>query len=190
MGRPRHVQGHIKYWFEIRNLWKPVIAQAHGYCFAGASELALICDLLCISEDCRFGYPRTRWMSTGDTIALYAWHVGLKLAKEMAFGRILSGKECAQYGIANYAFPADRLEEETTKVARRIAQIHPDLLALSKVGVNYTFDIMGFRTSLEISGEMDTVSHFGPSYGFREAVEKYGGLSAALKKLNEPWGGV
>ena len=57
-----HVQGHIRYWFNIWNLWKPVIAQVHGYCLAGACELAAICDLIVISEDCRFGYPVTRWL--------------------------------------------------------------------------------------------------------------------------------
>lgn len=185
-----HVQGHIQYWMNIWNLWKPVIAQVHGYCLAGASELASICDLMTISEDCRFGYPPTRFMSSGDAITLYAWHAGLKIAKEMAFGRILSGEECVRYGFANYCFPADKLEEETAVIARRIASIHPELLALEKSQMSRAFDIMGFRTSIEMGGEFDSLSHKAPQYlRYREMVEKTG-LNAALKKVNEPWGGV
>ncbi|MBI4286439.1 MAG: enoyl-CoA hydratase/isomerase family protein [Chloroflexi bacterium] len=184
-----HVQGHIDYWFNIWNLWKPVIAQVHGYCLAGASELACICDLMVISEDCRFGYPPARFMATGDAIGIYAWHAGLKIAKEMSFGRVLSGRECLQFGFANHCFPADRLEEETTKIARRIATIPAELLELSKRVVNRTFDIKGLRVSVESSGEFDSLSHFCQTLPFRKMVEEIG-LNAALKKLNEPWGGV
>ncbi|MBI2305258.1 MAG: enoyl-CoA hydratase/isomerase family protein [Chloroflexi bacterium] len=184
-----HVQGHIEYWFNIWNLWKPVIAQVHGYCLAGASELAAICDLMVVSDDLRYGYPPTRWMASGDTIAIYSWHAGLKIAKEMSFGRILSGEECLRYGFANYCFSKDKLEEETSKIAKRIAGMHPELLSLSKRVVSRTFDAMGFRLSLEYGGEFDSLSHFGQGYGYREAVEKYG-LADGLKKLNEPWGGI
>lgn len=184
-----HVQDHIEYWFNIWNLWKPVIAQVHGFCLAGATELACICDLMVISEECRFGYPPTRWMNPGDATGLYAWHAGIKVAKEMAMGRILSGKECLQYGFANYCVPKEKLEEETTKLAKRIAMIHPELLSLEKRQVCRTFDIMGFRVSVEYSGEWDTLGQRGQSYGYREAIEKYG-LEAGLRKLNEPWGGV
>jgi enoyl-CoA hydratase len=185
-----HVQGHIEYWFNIWNLWKPVIAQVHGYCLAGATELASICDLMTISEDCRFGYPPTRFMASGDAIALYAWHAGLKIAKEMAFGRILSGKECAQYGFANNCFPVEKLEEETTKMARKIATIHPELLSLEKRQMCRTFDIMGFRTSIEYGGEFDSLSHKGQQLHLYQDAVKESGLSTAVKKLNEPWGGV
>ena len=184
-----HVQGHIEYWFNIWNLWKPVIAQVHGYCLAGASELACICDLMVISEDCRFGYPPMRFMAAGDAIALYSWHAGLKVAKEMSFGRILSGKECVQYGFANYCFPTDKLEEETTQIAKRIASIHPELLSLTKRQVCRTFDIRGFRVSVEYGGEFDSLSHRGQDYGYQRTIQELG-LSAGLKKLNEPWGGV
>ena len=184
-----HVQGHIEYWFNIWNLWKPVIAQVHGFCMAGATELACICDFMVISDNCRFGYPVTRWMNPGDATGLYAWHAGIKVAKEMAMGRILSGKECERYNFANYSFPVEQLEEETTKLAKRLSLIHPELLSLEKRQVCRTFDIMGFRVSVESSGEWDAIAQRGQSYGYREAVEKYG-LGAGLKKLNEPWGGV
>lgn len=42
---------------------KPVIGQVHGYCLAGGSELAAVCDLLYVAEDAKIGYPVTRIMS-------------------------------------------------------------------------------------------------------------------------------
>ena len=39
-----HIKRNHDVWFTIWNLLKPVIAQVHGYCLAGASELAFMCD--------------------------------------------------------------------------------------------------------------------------------------------------
>src|SRR3977135_3373244 len=48
-------------WFTIWDLAKPVIAQVHGYCLAGGSELAACCDLVYVAEDARMGYPAVRF---------------------------------------------------------------------------------------------------------------------------------
>ena len=40
---PRHVTAG---WMRIWEFAKPVIAQVHGYCLAGGSELATCCDLV------------------------------------------------------------------------------------------------------------------------------------------------
>ena len=77
------VQGHIEYMLEIWNNWKPVIAQVHGECLGGASALALACDLLIAAEDARLGHPGVRAIAPGEETAIFAWHVGLKKAKEL-----------------------------------------------------------------------------------------------------------
>ena len=63
---PRHVtQG----WMSIWELSKPVIAQVHGFCLAGGSELAVSCDLVYVAEDAQIGYPPVRLMSPPDMVA-------------------------------------------------------------------------------------------------------------------------
>ena len=47
---PRHV---TEGWMSIWDLAKPVIAQVHGYCLAGGSELATGCDLVYVAEDAK-----------------------------------------------------------------------------------------------------------------------------------------
>ena len=49
---PRHVTTG---WMSIWDLAKPVIAQVHGFCLAGGSELATGCDLVYIAEDAQMG---------------------------------------------------------------------------------------------------------------------------------------
>ena len=123
------VQGHIEYVLEIWNCWKPVIAQVHGECLGGASALALACDLMIVSEDARLGHPGLRALAPGEETAIFAWHVGMKKSMEMILtGDALTAREMLDYQMANYVFPLDRLGEETRTIARRIANVDPQLL--------------------------------------------------------------
>ena len=66
----RHV---VEGCFRIWDLAKPVIAQVHGWCLAGGSELAAACDLVYVAEDAQIGYPPVRSMSPPDN-QFHAWY--------------------------------------------------------------------------------------------------------------------
>ena len=58
----------------IWDLAKPVIAQVHGYCLAGGSELATGCDLVYVAHDAKMGYPAVRF-GVPD-MHFHAWFLG------------------------------------------------------------------------------------------------------------------
>ncbi len=135
----------------------PVIAQIHGYCLAGGSELATACDLVYVAEDAQIGYPPVRSMSTPDC-AYHPWLIGMRRAMEMMLtGDSITGIEAAQYGVATRAFPADRLEQEVLNVARRVAKIPPDLQALNKRVVHRAMEIMGARAAIRSATEIQAL---------------------------------
>ena len=72
---PRHV---TEGWMSIWELAKPVIAQVHGFCLAGGSELATGCDLVYIAEDAQMGYPAVRF-GVPD-MHFHAWFLGMRRA--------------------------------------------------------------------------------------------------------------
>jgi enoyl-CoA hydratase len=186
-----HVQGHIEYEKLIWDLWKPVIAQVHGYALGGASTVALTCDLTMMSDDAKIGYPPTRWLAPGDNTAVFAFMAGLKKGKEMMFGRMFSGKEAAEIGMINYSFPPEELEEGTRAIARRIATIPPELLMLNKSMFNRVWEIIGIKTAMEVAGEFDSLAHLANCAApIKEAIEKHGSLADAMRELNKPWGGI
>jgi enoyl-CoA hydratase len=187
-----HVQGHVDYERVIWDLWKPVISQVHGFALAGGSTLALVCDLTICTKSAKFGYPPVRWLSTGDNIAIYSYLVGLKKAKELSFGQMVSGEEAERLGLVNYSVADDKLEEHTRTIAKRVAAIDPELLMLNKMAVNRIWEIRGITTAMGIGGEVDSLAHLaGTGKPMADALERNNGnLAAALKELNLPWGGV
>ena len=125
---PRHVTDG---WMSIWDLAKPVIAQVHGYCLAGASELATGCDLVYMAEDAQMGYPAVRF-GVPD-MHFHPWFLGMRKAMEMMLtGDSVSGIEAVERGWANAAYPVEELDERVLEVARRIALVPTELLQLNK----------------------------------------------------------
>ena len=189
-GRAR-VQCHLDFDLEIWNCWKPVIAQVHSYCLGGSVGIALSCDLLIASKDARLGYPPVRAQAPGEEISMFSWHVGLKRAKWLSLtGDSLTAKEMLDFGVANWVFPKDKLDAETRKIARRIANVDSELLSLSKTLVNRIFEHQGYSQTIKSSGE---IVAFGPNLkclrNFRKTVHEKG-IKAAVEERDGPFGGI
>jgi enoyl-CoA hydratase len=141
---PRHV---TETWMSIWDLAKPVIAQVHGYCLAGGSELATGCDLVYVAHDAKMGYPAVRF-GVPD-MHFHAWFLGMRKAMEMMItGDSISGDEAVQLGWANAAHDEADLDDEVLKVAERIALIPSDIVQLNKRLVHRQMDAMGLRAGI------------------------------------------
>lgn len=180
----RHaLMGHWVIW----ELAKPVICQIHGYCLAGGTELASMCDMRFVAEDARIGYPPVRAMGTMDMMWA-PWFLPPVKAREFAYtGDWFSGEEMAQLGWANYAVPAEDLGEFVEKFARRLGHIDNDLLNYNKRSVNRQYEIMGMRTGLMSGTDVEAMSKHrpaAPEFGRRVREQ---GLKAALEWRDGPF---
>ena len=180
---PRHVTTG---WMGIWDLGKPVIAQVHGYCLAGGSELATGCDLVYVAEDAQIGYPAVRF-GVPD-MHFHAWLVGMRMAMEMMLtGDSISGVEAAALGWATRAYPAAELDARVVEMARRIATLPPDLVQLNKRVVHRQMEIMGMRTALRAGTEICALGTHQKS--FHEFIAKMRqGLTQALQERDAPFG--
>ena len=157
---PRHVTAG---WMRIWELGKPVIAQVHGYCLAGGSELMSACDLAYVADDAQIGYPPVRLMSPPDN-QYFAWMVGMRNAMEfMLTGDSVSGVEAVQMGLANRSFPLDQLDDAVLDKADRIARIPSDLQQLNKRTVHRAMEIMGMRAAIRAGTEIQALAFHQPS---------------------------
>lgn len=190
--RPFHTAGGDGSWarhvvdgaFRVWDLAKPVIAQVHGYCLAGGTELATSCDLVYVAEDAKIGYPVVRSMSPPDN-QFFPWIMGMRNAMEMMLtGDAISGVEAVEKGFANRAFPADQLEDSVLEIAIRVARVPTDLQQMNKRAVHRQMELMGMRSAIRSGTEIQalafhtksTQSHFKElSAGLTDALSKRDG---------------
>ena len=183
---PRHV---TETWMSIWELSKPVIAQVHGYCLAGGSELATGCDVVYMAEDALMGYPAVRF-GVPD-MQFHAWLVGMRRGMEMMLtGDPINGIEAAQRGWATRAYPADQLEAKTLEMAQRIASLPPDIVALNTRAVHRQMEVMGLRQGIRQGTEICAMAIHQKSFGdfISQTGAGKGKLTAALQKRDSKFG--
>jgi enoyl-CoA hydratase len=178
----------VEGWFELMDMATPIIAQVHGYCLAGGSELAAACDLLYVAPDATIGYPPVRTMSPPD-LMWQPWFMGMRRAMEaLLTGDSMTGTEAVEAGFANRAFPADELEGEVLAVAERVARIPGDLLTLNKRTVHRAMEAQGMRTGLRATTELQALGlHQRSSKEYMPKLRSEG-VKRAVAERDAPFG--
>jgi len=182
-----HIRRQMERQFDfIMAFWdcpKPTIALVHGFCMAGAFEVALACDITIAADGTRFGEPEVRF-GTGIVAMLLPWAVLPKHAKEM----LLTGNDkmdaarAHQIGIVNHVVPPDDLIPFGRRMALDIASAAGPSVFFTKRAMNRTYEIMGMRDALRASLDIDIILNATPSAEKTEflRIRKEEGLKAAL----------
>ncbi|HEX5223673.1 MAG TPA: crotonase/enoyl-CoA hydratase family protein [Solirubrobacteraceae bacterium] len=159
---------------------KPVIAQVHGWCVGGGSDMALCADLVIASEDARIGTPYARMWGCYLS-GMWLYRLGLTRAKEYALtGRPLSGVQAAEVGLINAAVPFAELEQEVARRAAELASIPASQLAAMKLIVNQAYENMGLASTQTLGPILDGLMRNTPdAHRFIELAEGEG-VGAAI----------
>jgi enoyl-CoA hydratase len=167
---------------------KPVIAQVHGWCVGGGSDMALCADLVIASEDAQIGTPYSRMWGCYLS-GMWIYRLGLAKAKELALtGKPLSGAEAARIELINAAVPFDQLEDEVARRANELAAIPASQLAVMKAIVNQAYENMGLASTQTLGPILDGLMRNTPdAHRFIELAES-GGVAAATAERDGPFG--
>lgn len=159
-------------YYRIFDLQKPVIAQIHGYCLAGATHLAGFCDLRYVSDDAQIGFPVAKNL-TIEGFQYEIWLMGVSKAKHyLMTGDPMSGKEAYDCGWASKSFPADKLNESVESIAGRMAETDPVHLMMAKRTTNRQLELMGIKTGMQWSMDTHMASSVG-GYGMSEQSAEF-----------------
>jgi enoyl-CoA hydratase len=172
-------------------LWrcsKPVIAQVHGWCVGGGSDMALCADLVIASEDARIGTSYSRMWGCYLT-GMWLYRLGLTKAKEMALtGKPLSGVQAVEHGLINAAVPFARLEAEVRERAEQLAEIPLSQLSAMKLIVNQAYENMGLASTQALGPILDGLMRNTPeAKRFIELAEREG-VSSVVALRDGPFG--
>ena len=175
---------HVDRYFRV--LWespKVFIAEVHGFCLAGAGDMAAFCDLTVASDDAVFGYPAVRY-GVLPTTFVWPYLIGMKKTRELAYtGNMMGAHEALRYGLVNEVVPADELDDAVARLAASICAVPALTVRLTKQSVNNMFEMMGIRQAIQQSRELDLHVMSSPPPEMREFFDlaRTQGLRAALE---------
>jgi enoyl-CoA hydratase len=182
------VWGPTQKFMSIWRTHKPVIAQVHGWCVGGGSDMALCADLVIAAEDAQIGTPYSRiWGAYLSGMWIY--RLGLTKAKEHALtGRPLSGRQAADIELINAAVPFEELEGTVARQAEQLASIPASQLAAMKLVVNQAYENMGLAATQALGPILDGLMRNTPdAVRFIEQATR-DGVGAATRRRDELFG--
>src|SRR5437879_6322856 len=130
--------GHLL-TFTVENCSKPTIAAVNGFALGGGCELALACDIRIAADSAKIGQPEVTigvcpgWGGTQRLQRI----VGVSRAKDLIYtGRMVKADEAKEIGLVNRVVELPKLMEETTNIAKMIAQNSAMAVRMSKIAIN------------------------------------------------------
>ena len=177
-----------RYRMALFDMHKPVIAQVHGYCLAGGTDIALLTDMIIAADDATFGFPPARDLGALPN-NMWLYNIGPQWAKRLTLtGDTITGAEAQQLGLVMKAVPLAHLEAEVEQLADRFALIDPDLLTVNKRVINLALELMGARTLQRLAAELDVRGHNSRAAQETMQAMRGEGLREALRARDRKFG--
>jgi enoyl-CoA hydratase/carnithine racemase len=114
---------------------KITIAKVNGFCFTGALELAIACDLVVTADEAKLGDTHVKWglRPTWGMSQRLLRLVGPARARDLSYtARTFTGADAAAWGLASRSVPRDQLDDTVTALADEILANSADALAAYK----------------------------------------------------------
>ncbi|PZU62063.1 MAG: enoyl-CoA hydratase/isomerase family protein [Brevundimonas sp.] len=168
---------------KIFNMRKPTIAAVEGYAVAGGFELMISCDFALASSEAKIGDFHIRRALFGGAGPIYRLprYIGMRKAKElMLTGKLLSGDECAEWGLCNASATPDKFDDLIAEFCQPFLDLSPFCMWMTKMAVNRGMDA---DTNTLITLETMTCNVVHHSQDAKE------GVAAFLGKRKPVWTG-
>ena len=163
------------------NLGKPTIAVVEGYAVAGGFELMISCDFCIAADDARIGDFHIRRALFGGAGPIYRLprYIGLRKTKELLFtGKLLSGKECEEWGLANVSAPSEELDQAIADFVAPMLDKSAFTMRITKLAANRGLD-GDTETLIALESMTCNVAH--------QSQDAKEGVQAFLEKRDPVW---
>lgn len=164
----------------IQNHPVPIIAMVNGLATAAGCQLVASCDIAVASDKSSFATPGVNIGLFCSTPAVALGRaVPRKVALEMLFtGEPISAQEALLHGLLSRVVPEERLEEETMRIARKVASLSRSVLSLGKAAF-YRQLAQDLRTAYHLTSQTMV-----DNLGLPDGQE---GVKAFLQKRKPVW---
>jgi enoyl-CoA hydratase/carnithine racemase len=158
----------------MRECRRPIVAALNGTVAGAGAVIAAASDVRIAAESAKIAFLFTRVGLAGADMGA-AWLlpriVGMAHASEfLMLGDFISAERAAQIGLYNRVVPGERLLEEATEVAARLARGPSAALGITKQALNEEA-AMDLATAIEYEAQVQAKCMEDPNY--REAYEAF-----------------
>jgi enoyl-CoA hydratase/carnithine racemase len=163
------------------NLSKPTVAVVEGYAVAGGFELFISCDFAVVADDAKIGDFHIRRALFGGAGPIYRLprYIGLRKTKELLLtGKLLSGKQCEEWGLANVSAPAEELDQAVADFIAPMIDKSAFTMRITKLAANRGLD-GDTETLIALESMTCNVAH--------QSADAREGVQAFLEKRDPVW---
>jgi len=155
---------------------KPNIAMVNGWCFGGAFNSMIACDLAIAAEEATFGLSEINWgiIPAGNVTKAAIDSMGYRNALYYAMtGETFDGRKAAAMGLVNEAVPLVRLRERTRALAKVLLAKNATVLRAVKIAMKRVRD-MDWETSADyLYAKQAEAMHMGGSENRKNAMKAF-----------------
>jgi feruloyl-CoA hydratase/lyase len=122
-------------WKRLQYYGKPTIAMVNGWCFGGAFNSLVACDLAIAAEDATLGLSEINWgiIPAGSVTKAVASVMGQRdTMYYIMTGETFDGRKAAAMGLVNEAVPRSELRPRVEKLAKTLLEKNPMALRIAK----------------------------------------------------------
>lgn len=163
-------------WRRMMQFPKPTIAMVNGWCFGGAFQVLIGCDLAVAADEARFGLSEINWgiIPAGIVTKSVAEVMSQRDALYYIMtGETFDGKQAKAMGLVNICVPLTELRERTKKLAETLKQKNPYVLRSAKTAY-HNVKAMSWDSALDyLMAKSDAAKFRDPENGSQAGMKQF-----------------
>jgi trans-feruloyl-CoA hydratase/vanillin synthase len=169
-------QAQIWQMQRLKNFPKPTIAMVNGWCFGGAFNPVISCDIAVAAEEATFGLSEVNWgiIPAGNVLRSIASVMrqsdGLYYALT---GDTFDGKEAAQMGLVRFAAPRAELKQKTRELAQKLLSKNRSSIRAIKTAYRKMAEMSWDASEDYLMAKLDQHRLMDPEKGRQQGMKQF-----------------
>jgi trans-feruloyl-CoA hydratase/vanillin synthase len=163
-------------WKRLQFYGKPTIAMVNGWCFGGAFNSLVACDLAIAAEDAAFGLSEINWgiIPAGTVTKAIVSVMGQRdCMYYIMTGETFDGRKASATGLVNEAVPAAALRARVEKFAKTLLEKNPMALRIAKHAARRVHDMSWEDAEDYLLAKLDPLRFLDPEKGREKGMSQF-----------------
>jgi feruloyl-CoA hydratase/lyase len=163
-------------WKRLQYYGKPTVAMVNGWCFGGAFNSLIACDLAIAAEDATFGLSEINWgiIPAGTVTKAVASVMGQRDAMYYIMtGETFDGRKAAATGLVNEAVPRTELRGRVEKLAKTLLEKNPTALRIAKHAARRVGEMSWEDAEDYLFAKLDQLRFLDPEKGREKGMSQF-----------------